>query len=363
VKKSAPLVACLLFAVSAANAVILLDTGDPSVNTTAPAGALANSGWQYQGNWSGWLGTPISPNLFVSAAHLGQASDHITFQGVSYPIVQSFSLPGSDLLIWQVNGTFPYFAPLYTKKDEVGQHLVVIGCGTERGSEVMLNGTSRGWEWGADTDIRRWGENDVADIVPYGGHDLLYATFDQHMMFDQNGQPTDRPNECHLSRNDSGGGIFLNDNGTWKLAAISYAVDDLYTAPSTSAQFLAAIFDARDYYSYDGTNFTQITGATPVPTGFYGSRISSELAWICRVIADPQIGMEGNFLTLTYSRLIAPSTDIIYTVEQSEDLVSWSPATVEEDTISTSGDIEKIKAKIDIGTATHLFARLRVARP
>ena len=109
--------------------------------------------------------------------------------------------------------------------DEIGQHLVVIGRGTRRGSEIILDGTLRGWDWGDSDGARRWGENDVADIVPYHGHDLIYATFDQHV------QPNDRPNESHLSVGDSGGAVFLNDNGVWKLAGINYAVDDLYTAP------------------------------------------------------------------------------------------------------------------------------------
>ena len=50
----------------------------------------------------------------------------------------------------------------------------------------------------------------------------------------------------------------------------------------------------------------------PVPTGFYASRISSELAWICSVIANPQVGYEDNKLTLTYWRLMAPSDEIVY---------------------------------------------------
>ena len=33
-------------------AVILYGTDDPSVNTTAPTGELAGSGWQYQGVFS-----------------------------------------------------------------------------------------------------------------------------------------------------------------------------------------------------------------------------------------------------------------------------------------------------------------------
>src|SRR4051794_14725263 len=77
-------------------AVILLDTGDPEVNTTPPSGALTGSGWQYQGAWGGVLGTPIAPHFFLSAAHVGRAGSTFLFQGSSYTIVQSFNQPGSD---------------------------------------------------------------------------------------------------------------------------------------------------------------------------------------------------------------------------------------------------------------------------
>jgi hypothetical protein len=357
---SAVLVVALFFLdLSTGRAVILLDTGDPAANTTAPAGNLAGSGWQFEGTWGGFLGTPIAPHFFITAAHIGRAGADFVFQGSAYTVARSFSLPNSDLLIWQVNEAFPSFAPLYSKRDEISRHLVVIGRGTQRGDAVTLNGTLRGWSWGAGDSVERWGENDVADVVPYNGHDLLYATFDEHV------QPNDHPNESHLSSGDSGGAIFLkdSDDGLWKLAAINYAVDDLYTVPDLATDFVAAIFDARDYYSYDGTNFTLISGAAPVPTGFYGSRISSELAWICSVIATPQVGFEGNFLTLTYNKLVVPASDLTYTVEQSGDLVNWSTATTQDEPGAITGDLQVIKAKIPVGAATHLFARLRVTRP
>src|SRR5581483_5272156 len=40
-----------------AHAVIFYDTGDANQNTTAPTGSLANSGWQYEGQFDGFLGT------------------------------------------------------------------------------------------------------------------------------------------------------------------------------------------------------------------------------------------------------------------------------------------------------------------
>jgi hypothetical protein len=359
VKKLAAL--AFLIALGSTRGVILLDTADPAVNTSAPGGSLVDSGWQYEGIWGVFLGTPIAPHFFISAAHIGQAGSNFIFQSSTYTIVRTFSLANSDLLIWQVKETFPAFAPLYTTNDEIGRHLVVIGRGTQRGSEIYLNGPLRGWNWGPGDGVQRWGENDIANIVPYSGHDLLYATFDQHSL----PIPTDHPNESHLSRGDSGGAIFINDSNdsVWKLAGINYAVDDLYTAPLASTQFEAAVFDARGFYTNNGTTFTKISGSSPVPTGFYCSRISSELAWICSVIADPQLGREEYFLTFTYSKLIAPSTDITCAVEQSSDLVSWTTATTQDEIVSASGDLEIVKAKIDISPLTKLFVRLRVTRP
>jgi hypothetical protein len=359
VKKFPLLVTILIVcAFSATRAVILLDTGDPSANTAAPTGALANSGWQFQGTWGEFVGTPIAPHFFIAANHIGQVAPTFSFQGSTYTIVRSFN-HGGDLIIWQVRETFPTFAPLYSHSDEAGSHLVVIGRGVQRGVELFLNSTLRGWRWGGYDGVQRWGENDVADVVPYQGHDLLYATFDQSIL------PNDHPNESHLADHDSSGAVFINDanDGAWKLAGINYAVDDLYTAPDLQTAFVAAVFDARGYYSYDGANFTQIADATAVPTGFYSSRISSELAWVGSAIADPQVGREDNFLVFTYSKLIVPVSELTYVVEQSTDLATWTPATTQDEVLSTNGDIQMIKANIDIGTSTQLFVRLRVARP
>ncbi|HJT79832.1 MAG TPA: hypothetical protein VJ719_01440, partial [Chthoniobacterales bacterium] len=70
--KKFPLALSILLAGAVSGgSVILFDTGDPTVNTSAPVGALPNRGWQYQGDWRGYLGTPIAPSFFITAAHLG----------------------------------------------------------------------------------------------------------------------------------------------------------------------------------------------------------------------------------------------------------------------------------------------------
>lgn len=120
-----------------ASGVILWSTGDPTYNTTEPGGALAGSGWQYEGGWGSFLGTPIAPSYFITARHVGGAvGDTFTYRGVNYTTVACYDDPGSDLRIWKVNGLFPTFAPLYTANDELGKSLVVFGRGTQRGDPI-----------------------------------------------------------------------------------------------------------------------------------------------------------------------------------------------------------------------------------
>ena len=64
--------ALLTASLTPARAVIFESTGNPLFNTTAPTGDLAGSGWDLQGSWLGdFLGTPIAPQFFITAKHLG----------------------------------------------------------------------------------------------------------------------------------------------------------------------------------------------------------------------------------------------------------------------------------------------------
>jgi hypothetical protein len=265
-------IAILTFA-AATNGVILLRTGDPAANTSEPTGQLAGSGWQYEGDFGAFLGTAIAPHYFVTAKHLGQVSNNFVYHGVNYPIVHGFADPGSDLQIFEVTGTLSSYAPLYKRSDEVGRHLVVIGRGTQRGPERIVNGQLRGWEYGTGDSVQRWGENEVARIV--GG--ALYALFHQ----------TGLPQEAHLSGGDSGGAVFLNDAGVWKLAGINSDVDQFASGPDGGGLYYAAMFDERGSYRSDGK---LVTGDKPVPSGFYAARISSRISWISSVIGKTDPG-------------------------------------------------------------------------
>jgi hypothetical protein len=127
------------------DAVILFRTGDATANTTEPAGPdYAGSGWQYEGFWGAFLGTPIAPRFFISAKHVGNAGT-LVFQGTNYRVVNGFLDPASDLAIWQVAEAFPSFAPLYTGTNEMGQRLMAFGRGTRRGAALTLDSVPKGW--------------------------------------------------------------------------------------------------------------------------------------------------------------------------------------------------------------------------
>jgi hypothetical protein len=348
-------VAALLLVLAArTEAVILFRTGDPAANTTAPTGELANSGWQYEGLWGGFLGTPIAPHYFISAAHIGHQGDFV-FNGATYHVVRQFFDPETDLQILQVAETLPSFAPLYTGRNEIGGHIVAIGRGTQRGSELVVGDALKGWAWGAGDGVMRWGENIVSRIFAFGSNnDLLMADFDAAGL----------PDECHLSVGDSGGAAFIDDGGTWKLAGIHYAVDGpFYTNADGSGSFFAALFDARGFYENTNHGIAPITGTNPVPTALYPTRISKRLAWVASVIAAPVLTREENFVAFTYTRLIAPPADLSYMLEQSSDLDSWSPASIDQETVTSNASVETVKALVDSNAVTPLFLRLRITRP
>ena len=290
-------------------------TGDPTYNTTPPTGVLANSGWQYQGFWGTVLGTVIGPHHFIAAQHVGGGvGQGFIFNGVTYTTTAYWDDTNSDLRIWQVDGTFPTFAPLYTTLDEVGKSLVVFGRGTQRGEQVFVNvsqtnyytntvdlkslGISKkvasqefpnatfrgstmtvvtsvlvtntvpkGWKASSADHVMRWGENQV---LAAGG--LLVASFDS----------TGGTNEAYLSAGDSSGAVFIQDGGVWKLAGINYAVQGPFALSSTDPAFYGAIFDESGLY-VDGSF---IPNGQCWPACFYASRISSRLAWIQSVLGQ-----------------------------------------------------------------------------
>ena len=288
-------VTVLLASGAVGSAVILHSTGDPARNTTPPTGSLTNSGWQYQGQWGAYLGTPISPKHFLAAGHVGgSVGDPFVYRGVTYVTTAMADDPNSDLRIWRICGEFPDFAPLYDGLSELGQTLVVFGRGTQRGGPVVVSDlfgpTIKGWFWGPADSVQRWGANTVSaiingdNIVPMTGTlggtvgDMLQATFDASGL----------PDEAHLSIGDSSGGVFIQDGGLWKLAGINYGVEAWFNTNNIGAGFLAAVPDKGGLYSGGQGSWQQMPDLpADVPSALYATRIASNLEWIHSVLQAP----------------------------------------------------------------------------
>jgi len=288
-------------------AVVFYETADPGHNTTAPTGAYADSGWQYEGLFGGFLGTMISPQLFITAQHIGvQGSTFVStslFNGVAdviYTIdtasnsgVGFWDITGTDLRIYKINETFTTYAELYMQSDELTKTLVTNGRGGPRGDEVIVSAESKGWETGGSDGIARWGANQVSAIFNTAVGDVLAADFNAVTGVE----------ETFLASGDSGGGLFIKDGATWKLAGVNYAIEENFDTNNITgdgSDFAGAIFDKGGLYQGSDAGGWNLTPDLPIdiPEKFFASRISSNLAEINAVIqAVPEPG--GAWLVAT----------------------------------------------------------------
>ncbi len=278
-------------------AVLFYSTGDADHNTTAPTGTFENSGWQYQGTYGSFLGTIIAPQYFITAQHMGlQGSTFVhndVFNGgldVIYNIDTTansglgyWDIAGTDLRILKVQEIFPYHAPLYTGGSEVGLTMVTHGMGGPRGDPVLVSGVLHGWEHGAPDGTPRWGSNTVHSIYDSALGDLVTATFSS----------SGTSHEATLSSGDSGGGLFVNDGGIWKLAGVNYSVDghfDTNDSTGDGSEFDAGLFDRGGLYQgSDAFGWTLVPNLVlDDPSSLYASRISSNAAAIMTIVAVPE---------------------------------------------------------------------------
>jgi hypothetical protein len=286
-----------LLPVGESRAIVFYSTGDANHNTAAPTGIYADSGWQYQGYFGSFLGTMISPQHFITVQHIGtQGSTFIhkaAMNGgpadVTYTVNSAangglgyWDITGTDFRVYQVNETFTSYAELYTGTLEIGSTLVTMGRGGLRGDEVIMSGESKGWEAGVYDGIARWGANVVTGVQPFGTSQLLVSEFNR-VGLDE---------EAFLTVGDSGGGVFILDGGSWKLAGLNYAADgpfDTNADPNDNSDCYGAIYDRGGLYESDGLGGWNQNPNTPFdqPANFYASRISSSAGAILSVVPEP----------------------------------------------------------------------------
>lgn len=282
----------LMLGITMGHAVMFFQTADPLHNTTTPGD---NSGWQYEGTMNGFLGVPIAPHFFISAKHIGEhtVGGVFYFHGDAYTTIAAHPSPNTDLRIWEIAHAkpFPTFAPLSSGINDVGAVATIYGRGTKRGSPVFANDQLKGWKWGAADGVQRWGRNVVEGVLDGGTSygDLLYCNFNRNGV----------AHESHLSVGDSGGGIFVLENGLWRLAGINLAVDGPFRKDaSEGGGYHAALLDAGGMEYWDGSVWVAVAEEVDdVTSSFYATRVSSSLAWITSTATGSGVIAMENFST------------------------------------------------------------------
>jgi len=317
--QSAALLLSLLFSLSQSHAVLFYDTADPTHNTTAPTGAYANSGWQYEGYFGSYMGTMISPTLFITAQHFGVNSNTFSYDTIfsgtttmNYSIntaanggVGYWDIANTDLRIYQITGgTFSTYATLYTGFSEVLSDFVVTGRGTQRGAAVSLAPDGlKGWRYGTADGLARWGRNTVNSVVDGGSVGLLLtATFDAVSGRD----------ESAISNGDSGGGAFIKVGSSWQLLGINYGVEgsfDINNLVGDGTEFTAALTDKGGFWEGSDTAgwFKNFDSPTDYGSQFYISQISASASAIQNVISIAAVPEPGTALLVLGAFLVLGS--------------------------------------------------------
>lgn len=273
-----------LFVLTAAlpgQAVIIV--GGEGRNLAPPPDSARRACWELQGQWGDFLGTPVAARWFLTAEHVyGHVGDGFVFAGKRYSAVAVERLPGTDLALWRVDGTFPRWASLSGSK-ELGGEILILGRGTARGAELA----GHGWRWGPEDHRLSWGSNQLSHFhksFVYGK--LLAWTFDA----------AQGPDEGALSSGDSGGAVFVKEaEGHWRLAGVNHdinpgadGVDRFYSlSGQKEGLFRAAIYEGRGLSLGPPEHLIPLSGAKPIPMTCAATPVAPYLAWIHKTLARP----------------------------------------------------------------------------
>lgn len=220
---AALLVSALLLAIPVHSVVV--SGGDTSYYQQKP---LNGAPWRQIAGIAGPIGSGVylGKRFIITANHVPNIGT-VVLDGVEYQRDPSF-VPvqlaqrdvrhpvgqAVDAQLFRILGDpgipgVPLIAP---GDNDLAKRCTYVGWGRGRGDAFG----SRGWHWN-DIRVKRWGTNITLPytFTPANEPPVLLTRFDR----------TAGPDEMSLANTDSGGGLFINFGGTWKLAGIGVDVD------------------------------------------------------------------------------------------------------------------------------------------
>lgn len=282
--------------VTAQAVIVLGGTAGSGRNTVRPADAAGGLAWDLQGDYGAYLGTPISPNWFITANHFGEVDNKlVTVDSVVHPVDTAAGsqvlIPGTDLILRRVTVPFTNYAAIYNASTDgaltTADPITVFGRGRQRGAAYPASGTQQGWLWGANDTVRSYGTNTIDGLFALpnttviDGTTFAAGTTFLEADFDNNGDP----NQGTLAEGDSGGGVFVFKNGAYRLVGINFGVELFRETPTTNTDLLAAIYDPTGLY--DSTNAPGVNVPATGPQVWDSSYVPASQAFINTVVPEP----------------------------------------------------------------------------
>jgi hypothetical protein len=185
---------------------------------TTPGGDWEGMNWDYVGSIGNGSAVAVGSRYLLTNRHFNpNVGQTVVMDSGSYTVTEVINAPvydgkTPDLRLLKVDDTLPGYYDIYTGIfNKPNKNLIIVGTGYSGTIDVP----SDSYTYSAATGRqKRWGTNEFSSFqwVPSGS----YNSYCLQMNFDVG----DSQYESGLASGDSGSGIFFEDGGEWKLAAV-----------------------------------------------------------------------------------------------------------------------------------------------